>query len=103
MDEPVRVVEYSFGTPEQRRTMAQSVGEELGKGAAVVGMVPVSLMPNGDEGDFTTLRVAVFFLGGEESGPAGPAEAVAAVGIEEETPSPSLVDDIMHIHEPDPE
>lgn len=79
--------------------MADSIGEEMGKGATVVGLVPVSLMKDGEEGDFVTLRVAVFFLGGEESGPAGPAEAAAAVGVEEEM-APSLVDEIMHLPEP---
>lgn len=100
MNEPVRVVEYSFASPEQRRAMADSVGEEMGKGATVVGMVPVSLMADGEEGDLATLRVAVFYLGGEETGPAGPMEATAAVGVEEEM-APSLVDEIMHLHEPD--
>ena len=81
--------------------MAESVGEELGKGATVVGMVPVSLMADGEAGDLATLRVAVFYLGGEASGPAGPAEATAVVGVaEEEMAAPSLVEEIMHIHEP---
>lgn len=101
MNEPVRVVEYSFATPEQRRTMAESLGEEMGKGATVVGMVPVSLMTDGEEGDLVTLRVAVYLLGGEASGPGGPMEEAAAVGVaEEEMAAPSLVDEIMHIHEP---
>lgn len=99
MNESVRVEEYSFGSPEQRRSMAQSIGEEIGKGATVVGMVPVSLMKDGEEGDFTTLRVAVYYLGGEETPPPTEAEAVATLATEEESPAPSLVEDIMQIPE----
>ncbi|MGV3617047.1 MAG: hypothetical protein ACO1SV_17105 [Fimbriimonas sp.] len=100
MSEAVRVVEYSFGEPEQRRSMAQSIAEQLEQGATVVGMVPVSLRTDGTEGDLITLRVAVFYLGGEETTGGGEAEAVASVGVEE-VAAPSIVDDIMHIPEPE--
>jgi hypothetical protein len=99
MEEAVRVVEYSVASPEQRRSLADSVGDEIGRGATVVGMIPIALRQD-EEGDYTTARVAVLYLGGEESRSGGEAVAAASVATEE-TASPSLVEDIMQLHEPE--
>ncbi|HEY0867464.1 MAG TPA: hypothetical protein VGE01_08800 [Fimbriimonas sp.] len=89
----VRIEEYAFATPEQRRAVAASIEDEESKGARVVGMVPVALS-EGEEGDLLVLRMAVFYEGGPLD--AGDTVAAAAAAVPEPE-AEAIVEQIMSL------